>query len=63
LAYREPLLGLTRPEITRYTSSIEDDKLIVCEVLEVLKAHLEELVESKVVPLESAKRILSEMRA
>jgi argininosuccinate lyase len=63
LAYREPLLGLTRPEITRYTSSIEDDKLIVCEVLEVLEAHLEELVESKVVPLEPAKRILSEVES
>jgi argininosuccinate lyase len=61
LAYREPLLGLTRPEIVRYTSSIDDDKLIVCEVLEVLEAHVWELVESKVIPLEPAMRIISEI--
>jgi argininosuccinate lyase len=61
LAYREPLLGLTRPEIVRYTSSIDDDKLIVCEVLEVLEAHVWELAESKVIPLEPATRIISEI--
>ncbi len=62
MRYREPLLGPSKPEIVRYTSSIEDDRLIVCEVLEVLEAHVEELKEINAIPADSAERILSEIR-
>jgi len=61
LMYREPLLGPASPEIREYTSSMEDDKLIVCEVLEVLEAHVRELAEAKVIPVDSAERIISEI--
>lgn len=61
MMYREPLLGPASPEIREYTSSMEDDKLIVCEVLEVLEAHVRELAEAKVIPVDSAERIISEI--
>jgi len=61
--YREPLLGPTRAEILEYTSSMEEDKLIACEVLEVLEAHVEELKALNAIPGSSADRILDELRA
>jgi len=62
LIYREALLGPGRREIVEYTSSLEDDRLIVCEVLEVLEAHVEELRDIKAIPFDLAERIISEIR-
>ncbi len=42
--YRKTLLGSTKDEILRYTSSIEEDREFIEEVVKVLKAHVKELV-------------------
>lgn len=61
MLYRRELLGEASPLTLRYTSSMEYDKLIACEVLEVMGAYIEELRELKVVPEDAANRILGEL--
>ncbi|MCX8165944.1 MAG: lyase family protein [Acidilobaceae archaeon] len=61
--YRAPLLGHQGELLLRYTSSLQADRKIVCEVLEVLEAHVEELRESHLIPHEASEDILRELRA
>lgn len=61
MLYREPLLGPTEAGIVRYTSSMEEDKLIACEVLEVLESHVVELKQAGFIPGSPADRILVEL--
>jgi len=56
--YRKHLLGEADEEILKYISSLEEDKVIVREVVEVLKAHVEGLMKEKVVPKEAALKII-----
>ncbi len=61
MLYRKELLGDASPLSLKYTSSMEDDKLIACEVLEVMEAYVEELKDLRAVPEDSANRILREL--
>ncbi|MCX8196570.1 MAG: lyase family protein [Acidilobaceae archaeon] len=60
--YRHPLLGPYSERVLKYTSSLEPDKKIACEVLEVLAAHVEELRASGLIPESAAEDILRELR-
>ncbi|MEM1758975.1 MAG: lyase family protein [Acidilobaceae archaeon] len=60
--YRRILLGPINESILDYISSLEEDKLIVCEVLEVLEAHVNELKDSNSIPPHVANEIISEIR-
>lgn len=53
---REPLLG--RDSLSWYTSSLEDDREIVVEVLEVERAHVSHLVQRNLVPAQEGEKIL-----
>ncbi len=59
MKYREKLLGPGEDWLARYTSSIRDDRTIVYEVLETLKAHVAHLAEKGLVPRDAAARIIS----
>lgn len=59
--YREALLGKSNERITIFTSSLEEDKLIVKEVIEVLIAHTSHLRDRGLIPQDSAIKILSEL--
>ncbi len=57
--YREKLLGDQPRWLLKYVSSMEDDREIALEVIEVLKAHVKHLLEIKVIPSEEAGKIIS----
>lgn len=59
--YREALLGGTREEVLSYISSMDEDREIVEEVIELLLAHLNELERGDLVPKEKAKKIRVEL--
>jgi len=59
--YREALLGKSDERITAFTSSLEEDKLIVKEVIEVLIAHTSHLRDKGLIPQDAAVKILNEL--
>ncbi|MEM1641152.1 MAG: lyase family protein, partial [Acidilobaceae archaeon] len=59
--YREKLLGPAEALPLKYTSSLEADKLITCEVLEVVKAYLKGLVKAKAIDESLASSIEAEL--
>ncbi|HDD31640.1 MAG TPA: argininosuccinate lyase, partial [Thermococcus litoralis] len=60
--YRNPLLGDVDFNILAYTSSMEDDKEIVSEVIETLIAHVKVLTTQGLIPAEKGHKILKELK-
>lgn len=60
--YRKNLLGDADFNILTYTSSMEDDKEIVSEVVESLIAHVKVLTTQGLIPAEKGHRILKELK-
>ncbi len=59
--YRKVLLGDVSKEILEFTSSLETDKEIVSEVIEVFEAHVKALINSKVIPEELGVKVLNSL--
>lgn len=59
--YRNALLGKQDSKLTVFISSLEEDKLIVNEVLEVLIAHVKHLKSRELIPSDVASRVLDEL--
>ncbi len=57
--YRETLLGSTEEWIENYISSMEEDRELAREIIEVLVAHVSHLRELNVIPQNVAQRVLS----
>ncbi|RLF77134.1 argininosuccinate lyase [Thermococci archaeon] len=60
--YRKNLLGDVDFNILAYTSSMEDDKEIVSEVIESLIAHVKVLTTQGLIPAEKGHKILKELK-
>ena len=58
-SFREPLLGKTQDWILKYTSSMEEDRIIAKEVIEILIAHTKHLVNRKIIPHDIGFKVLS----
>ncbi len=56
--YRNALLGGTDEKIVNYISSMDEDKLIVDEVIEVLIAHVTHLTDKGLIPCEVGSKAL-----
>ncbi|MEM1983021.1 MAG: argininosuccinate lyase [Sulfolobales archaeon] len=56
--YRDALLGKSTDKIVIFTSSLDEDKLIVNEVIEVLIAHAKHLMSKGLIPHESGDKVL-----
>ena len=61
--YRKSLLGKPNPKILEYTSSIEEDREIVDEVIESLIAHVKNLKDLKIIPRDKGDLILKELKS
>ncbi|MDK2853128.1 MAG: argininosuccinate lyase [Thermococcaceae archaeon] len=61
--YRKSLLGDADLNILAYTSSMEEDKEIVSEVIESLIAHVKVLIAQNLIPAEKGDKILSELNS
>jgi len=61
--YREALLGEIPEKILEYISSLDEDRLIVNEVLEVLIAHTKHLMSRGLIPADAGGKILDVLSA
>ena len=61
LMYRKALLGKVDEDLLKYTSSMEDDRNLVEEVIEILIAHVKYLTDEKLIPYEAGDRIKREL--
>lgn len=59
--YRKVLLGDVSEDILKFTSSLETDRELVSEVIEVFEAHVKALVKSNVIPEEVGVKVLKEL--
>ncbi len=59
--YRRALLGSSCKDILDYTSSLKQDREIAGEVIEVLRVHVESLMENELIPGKAGERILKEL--
>lgn len=57
--YRDALLGDASNKVVSFTSSMEEDRLIVNEVIDVLVAHVKHLISMELIPPESGNKILT----
>ncbi len=60
--YRDALLGKSDDKIVSFTSSIDEDRLIVNEVIEVLIAHVHHLRSEGLIPYEVGDKALKALR-
>ena len=60
--YRKNLLGDADLNILTYTSSMEEDKEIVNEVIESLIAHVKVLTTQGLIPAKKGHKILEELK-
>ncbi|MEM1600470.1 MAG: hypothetical protein QW339_00640, partial [Sulfolobales archaeon] len=60
--YREALLGESKDRIVSFISSMDEDRLIVKEVIEVLIAHVDHLRSKGLIPYEVGGRALEVLK-
>ena len=60
--YREALLGRTTEEILGFISSIDEDRLIVVEVIEVLITHVKHLTSKGLIPKDAGDKVLKVLK-